>query len=136
MLSIGAIEKFQHEDNEFISNISLLRKQNGKSWHVINLNNLNKFVEHHNFKTKTLQRVAELLKRYAYFTSVDLNAYFSIPIHHTSSKYLKFSWKGTLYEFTCLPFILSSVPRVFFLNIETSIFILEEYGDLLFLLYK
>lgn len=61
MLSIGAIEKFQHEDNEFISNISLLRKQNGKSWHVINLNNLNKFVEYHNFKTKTLQRVAELL---------------------------------------------------------------------------
>lgn len=52
---------------------------------------------------ETLQHVAELLKRYAYF---------SIPIHHTSRKYLKFIWKGTLYEFTCLPFGLSSAPRV------------------------
>lgn len=31
-----------------------------------------------------------------------------------------------------LPFGLSSAPRVFIKNIETSIFILEEYGDLLF----
>lgn len=62
---------------------------------------------------ETLQHVAEL-QRYAYFTLVDLkNAYFSIPIHHASRKYLKFIWKGTLYEFTCLPFGLSSAPRVF-----------------------
>lgn len=114
MLSMGAIEKSQHEDNEFISNIFLVKKKNGKFRPVINLKKLNKFVEYHHFKMETLQHVAELLKRYAYFTSVDLkNAYFSIPIHHTSRKYLKFSWKGTLYEFTCLPFGLSSAPRVF-----------------------
>lgn len=114
MLSMGAIEKSQHEDNEFISNIFPVQKKNGKFRPVINLKKLNKFVEYHHFKMETLQHVAELLKRYAYFTSVDLkNAYFSIPIHHTSRKYLKFIWKGTLYEFTCLPFGLSSAPRVF-----------------------
>lgn len=47
MLSMGAIEKSQHEENEFISNISLLKKKDGKFRPVINLNNLNKFVEYH-----------------------------------------------------------------------------------------
>lgn len=64
MLSMGAIENSQHEDNEFISNISLFKKKNGKFRPVISLNNLNKFVEYHNFKMKTLQHVAELLKPY------------------------------------------------------------------------
>lgn len=45
---MGAIEKSQHEENEFISNISLLKKKDGKFRPVINLNNLNKFVEYHN----------------------------------------------------------------------------------------
>lgn len=71
MLSMGAIEKSQHEDNEFISNIFPVQKKNGKFRPVINLKKLNKFVEYHHFKMETLQHVAELLKRYAYFTSVD-----------------------------------------------------------------
>lgn len=64
MLSMGAIEKSQHEDNEFISNISLFKKKNGKFRPVISLNNLIEFVEYHNFRMKTLQHVEELLKPY------------------------------------------------------------------------
>lgn len=64
MLSMGAIEKSQHEDNEFISNIFLIKKKNGKFRPVINLKKLNKFVEYHHFKMETLQHVAELLQRY------------------------------------------------------------------------
>ena len=36
-----------------------------------------------------------------------------IPIHPVHYKYLRFEWHSTLFEFICLPFGLSSAPRVF-----------------------
>ena len=46
--------------------------------------------------------------------SIDLkDAYYSVPIAATYRKYLKFSWKGSLYQFTCLPNRLSCGPRKF-----------------------
>ena len=39
--------------------------------------------------------------------------YYSVPINLQHRKFLRFEFKGTLYEFTCLPNGLSSAPRVF-----------------------
>ena len=36
-----------------------------------------------------------------------------VPIHPESRKYLRFRFKGTIYEFSCLPSSLSQGPRVF-----------------------
>ena len=41
------------------------------------------------------------------------DAYYAVPIHPESRKYLRFQFKGTTYEFRCLPFGLSLAPRVF-----------------------
>ena len=91
MLNLGAIQISKNEKDQFISNLFLVKKKNGKFRPVINLRKLNKFVEYFHFKMETLQHVTELLKRDAYFTSIDLeNAYFSIPISKNSRKYLKF----------------------------------------------
>ena len=47
---------------------------------------------------RIMPRLGELL-----FTVLDLHsAYFSIPVHDESRKYLKFVWKGNLYEFIFL----------------------------------
>ena len=47
-------------------------------------------------------------------TSIDLqDAYFSVPIHAEFQKFLKFEWKGVLYQFVCLPFGLKSASFVF-----------------------
>ena len=46
--------------------------------------------------------------------SVDLsNAYFSIPIAKAHRKYLRFEWRGELYEFKVLPNGMSTGPRMF-----------------------
>ena len=46
--------------------------------------------------------------------SIDLeDAYFSIPIHKSSRKYLRFKFLNKLYEFTCLPFGLNISPYIY-----------------------
>ena len=46
--------------------------------------------------------------------SVDLqDAYYSVLINEKCQKYLKFSWQGELFPFTCLPNGLASAPRLF-----------------------
>ena len=41
------------------------------------------------------------------------DVYQTIPIAKKSRIYLRFLWKGRLYQFTCLPFDLRSSPRIF-----------------------
>ena len=47
-------------------------------------------------------------------TTIDLkDAFLSVLIHADHRKFLRFQWKGALYEFQCLPFGLTSAPCVF-----------------------
>ena len=49
-----------------------------------------------------------------YIAKIDIkDAYYSIPILPEHQKYLKFFFRGKLYQFTCLPNGLSSGPRKF-----------------------
>jgi hypothetical protein len=41
------------------------------------------------------------------------DAYFYVPIHPLARKFLRFWWKGVLYQFMALPFGLSPAPKVF-----------------------
>ena len=114
LLSEGAIVACFHEPHEFISNIFLVPKPNGKFRPVINLKQLNEFVVYEHFKQETFPFVLELVQKNDFFTNLDLrSAYFSIPFHPDYQKFLKFTWKGMLYKFISLCFGLSSSPRVF-----------------------
>lgn len=52
LLAKEAIKKVQNLSDEFISNIFLVPKKDGTSRPIINLKNLNEFVEYHHFKQK------------------------------------------------------------------------------------
>ena len=41
------------------------------------------------------------------------DVYFTVPVWVNHQKYLRFLWKGTMWEFACLPFGLASAPRDF-----------------------
>ena len=47
-------------------------------------------------------------------TKLDLrDAYLTVPVNKRTRIYLRFIWRGVLYQFTCLPFGLSSSGRIF-----------------------
>ena len=77
------------------------------------MNVLNVFVKYIHFKMENVNSLIDLLRPNDFIATIDLkDAYFTVPIHQDYSKYLRFWWNG-LYEFTVLPFGLSSSPRVF-----------------------
>ena len=54
------------------------------------------------------------MKQNSYMASVDLrDAYYSVLIDEDYQKFLRFSWRGRLFQFTCLPNGLSCTPRLF-----------------------
>ena len=114
LLEKGAIVKAHHCPGEFISNLFLVPKKTGDLTPVINLKPLNKFVVKRHFKMETISVARELINSSDYLASVDLSdAYFSIPIHESCRKFLRFIWKEQLYEFVCLPFGYSLAPCTF-----------------------
>ncbi|KAJ8976566.1 hypothetical protein NQ317_016360 [Molorchus minor] len=57
---------------------------------------------------------SKLIRPGNFAATLDLkDAYYSLPILKDHRKYLRFCFRNTLYEFTCLPFGLASAPYTF-----------------------
>lgn len=92
LLNKREISKSKFKTNQFISNIFIVEKKNGKLRPVINLMKLNEFISYHHFKMETLDVVLSSIKRYSYFVSIALkDAYLSVLIDMKDREYLKFS---------------------------------------------
>ena len=113
-LSRDILVESHHESTEFISPVFLREKKNGTFRMILNLKELNRFIVYHHFKMDNIESCVHLMKPMCFMASIDLSdAYFSVPIDPSHQKYLKFLWKGRLYQFTCLAQGLSCAPRVF-----------------------
>ena len=71
------------------------------------------------------------------------DAYYSVPINPQHRKFLRFEFKGSLYEFTCLPNGLASAPRVFtklmkpvYVTLRSKGYLIVGYIDDILLLAK
>ena len=96
-----------------MSTIFLRPKNDGSFRMILNLKQFNESVEYHHFKMDTLETVTRMMKPGCFMASVDLkDAYYTVPMHSNHQKYLKFTFDGTLYQYTCLPSGLSSAPNI------------------------
>ena len=111
----GVVQKVEHVQGEFISNVFLRpKKEEGKYRMILNLKKLNENVEYHHFKMETFETALHLIHMGDYMTSLDFSdAYYSLAISEKDRKFLRFQLGEQLYEFTCLPNGLSSGPRIF-----------------------
>lgn len=111
---MGAIVEASHETNRFLSSISVRLKKSDEKGVILNLKKLNAYVVYHHFKINTFESTVNLIKKNCSMASIDIkHAYHSIPITVEHQKYLRFGWKGKIIQYICLPFGLSSAPRIF-----------------------
>lgn len=123
------IEKCEHSPGEFISNIFPRPKPNNRQRIILDLSELNKEVTYNHFKMNTIQTAATLMLKDCYMGSIDLrDAYYSINVSPPFRKYLRFYWKGQLYQYTCLPNGLSLAPRYFTKILKPIFAKLQEQG--------
>ena len=113
-LSKGIVSYSESRVGQIISPI-FLRPKSDCTYHLIfNLKALNDNVVYHHFKLDTLEATLPLVTPGCYMTSLNLkDAYYSIPIAPEQQHFLKFMWKGILYQYLCLPMGFRSAPRIF-----------------------
>ena len=130
-LEKGIIVKSFPETDQFVSTVFLREKKDGTFRMILNLKDFNKWVNYNHFKMDSIHTCTQLMKPNCYMGSIDLkDAYFSIPIHKHHQKYLKFYWKSTLYQFTCLPQGLACAPRLFTKLMKPVFASLRERGHI------
>ena len=126
--AIRVVDPTKAQDG-FYSNLFLVPKKDGQMRPVINLKNLNLNVAAQHFKMEGMHTLRETLKPGDWLTKVDLkDAYFNIPIAPEHQKFLRFSQENKDYQFTCLPFGLSSAPWVFTKTLRPLVGTLRERG--------
>ena len=98
----------------FWSTFFLAPKKTGDWRPILNLKSLNKYIKPKRFRMESLAIVLKAPIRSRWATSIDLkDAYLHIPINQDHQRWLRFHIKDQAYAFRCLPFGLSTAPRVF-----------------------
>ena len=110
-----AIEKVSVQSSLGFYNWLFLVPKPNKKWRpILDLSQLNLYLDPATFKMETPETIRSSLQQGDWVTSLDFSeAYFHIPISHRSRKYLRFHIKGQTFQFTALPFGLSTAPLEF-----------------------
>ena len=96
---------------------------------MINLKGLNNFVKTGHFKMEGLHILPDLIQPMDWMVKLDLkDAYLQVPIHKEHQGRLQFRWEHKLYQFVCLPFGLTSAPRVFTKIMKPVVGMLRQLG--------
>ena len=115
LLNKNAVEPVDNPNSlGFYNRLFLVPKPNNQWRPILDLSTLNTFLNTGSFKMKTPETIRTSLQVGEWVTSIDFkDAYFHIPIHSQSRKYMRFHLQGRSYQFKALPFGLSTAPMEF-----------------------
>ena len=116
--------------DQFVSPIfDVPKKDTGKSRIILNLKILNTYIRQTSFKCEGLDTIIAMLCKNDYFVSIDLkDAYLMFSIFPDFWKFLCFDWKGVRYFYKCMPFGLTSSPRIFTKVLKVVLTFLRSRG--------
>lgn len=113
MEKLEIIEKIK-EPTEYVSNIVIVKKPNGKIRICLDPNNLNKNIKREHFKLPTFEEVSSKMAGSTVFSKLDAStAFFQVKLEPESAKLCTFTTPFGRYYFKRLPYGLSSAPEVF-----------------------
>ena len=115
LLQKQAVEKVTTPSSlAFYNRLFLVPKPNNKWRPILDLSRLNCYLATSSFKMETPETIRLSLQKGEWVTSLDFSdAYFHIPIGQRSRKFLRFFLHSQAYQFTALPFGLSTAPLEF-----------------------
>jgi len=132
MLSKGVISKAEPSEDQFLSNVFVRPKPEGKFRFILNLKELNEMVQYLHFKMESLKDVRNMIQKGDYLIKIDLkDAFWSVPVNRKSRRLMRFDWEGFLYEFRTLAFGLGPAPWVFTKLMKVPVSWLRKLGFLL-----
>ena len=114
MLKKNAITEVPPNSPGFYSSVFLVQKASGGWRPVIDLKNLNAHIHAPHFLMFMTNSVLSSVRKGDYAFKIDLqDAYFHVPVHPSSRKYLRFAFENKVYQFQVLPFGLNTASQVF-----------------------
>lgn len=113
-LRSGAISKIPKSNDQYVSRVFTVKKSNNDDRMIIDLSLLNTFIHKVHFRMEDHSNIKSLLSSYDHMSSIDLSdAFFTIPLHNESKRYVVFEFQNIRYCYNVLPFGLTSSPRIF-----------------------
>ena len=129
LLDKQVIYKCEPNDTDFISSIFVREKSSGGHRMILNLKNLNTFVEESRFKMETLTHVINIIQPNCWMSTVDLkDAFYTVPINVHDQKYFRFFWDGEYFSFRAMPNGYSLAMKVFTKIMKPPFSILRSNG--------
>ena len=96
---------------------------------MIDLRELNRYVVPHHFKMEGITAMKGLVQRDDWMVKLDMkDAYLSVPIYPPHRRFLRFQWRGKIWEFKSLPFELRSAPHAFTKLLKPIVALLRKLG--------
>src|SRR6185437_12415908 len=81
---------------------------------VLNMKPGNVFVKYSHFKLEDLKTVKDLAQQNDWAVRIDLkDAYLHVPVAESNRRYLRFRFRGRVYQWKTLPFGYRDAPRLF-----------------------
>ena len=123
------ISKCEYSPDLYLSPVFTRPKKDGMNRMILNLKGVNSEITYHHFKMDTLQVALKLVTPFCFMSSIDLkDAYYSVPIVKHHRKFLRFSWRGQLWQFDSMPNGLALTPRKFTELLKPVLAKLREEG--------
>ena len=115
LINKNAVEPVEKQNSlGFYNWLFLVPKPNNRWRPILDLSTLNTFLNTGTFKMETPETIRTSLQAGEWVTFIDFkDAYFHIPMHSQSRKYMRFHLQGRSYQFKALPFGLSTAPMEF-----------------------
>ena len=114
LLEKQVISACGEKTGDYFSSLFTREKKNGSYRTILNLKYLNEECKTHHFKMESLKQAIHMIRPGAYLASIDIkDAFYSVPIHPSHKKYLKFMWKAKPYQFEAMPNGYLDAMRIF-----------------------